>query len=112
MFVYGVRCSPAAVASLASLEADYYMDHGILVFPTYTRPTVIDARGSLTPEFWSRVATVVGRSCREIDVLEHPYIRDDEAAALAEIRESVPGAVTSWYYIPAVVPPSLVVSDL
>jgi len=119
MFVYGVRCGPAAVADLVNqgcdVTADYYMDHGVLVFPSHTRPTVIDARGNLSAEFWNRVAACVGQSCREIDMLEHPYISDDEATAMAEIRKSVPEAVTTWYYLPAVVQtpvPTLIVSDL
>jgi hypothetical protein len=55
----------------------------------------------------------MGNTCHEVDALEHPYIRDDEAAALEVVRESVPAAVTSWYYLPSIVQtPMLVVSDL
>jgi hypothetical protein len=58
---------------------------------------------------------IAGRACREIDELEHPYITDDEATALDAIRGTLPEAVTSWYYLPSVVPvpaPTLIVSDL
>lgn len=115
MFVYGVRCNPVAVAALAkhAIVADYYMEHGVLVFSSYTRASFLESRGKLTADFWRRVAIVSGRNSREIDTLEHPYISDEEAEALETLREVQPELVTSWYYLPNTLPaPALIVSDL
>ena len=117
MFVYGVRCEPADVTALANrgcpVIADYYMDHGILVFPTYTKPTCLAAksRRQMNPEFWNRLSAVAGGNCREMDVLEHPYLSEDEAAALTTLRETKPAVVPTWYFLPSVIAPALIVSD-
>lgn len=117
MFVYGVRCEPADVAALANrgcpVIADYYMDHGILVFPTYTMSTCLTAksRRQMNPVFWDRMATVATGTCREMDILEHPYLSDEEAGALTTLRETKPEAVSSWYFLPEVVAPALIVSE-
>jgi hypothetical protein len=117
MFVYGVRCEPADVAALAnrgcSVIADYYMDHGILVFPAYTKPTCLAAksRRQMTPEFWNRLATVAGSKSREMDILEHPYLSDEEAVALTNLQETKPEAISTWYFLPQVIAPALIVSD-
>jgi hypothetical protein len=120
MFVYGVRCSPADVAALTNsgcpVVADYYMDHGILVFPDYTRPTTLDARGRLTRSFWTNVELVAtGSQCRNVDLFEDPYISDAEAAALDALRAVNPAAAPAWYYVPCVVEtpsPTLIVTEL
>jgi hypothetical protein len=120
MFVYGVRCEPADVAALANrgcpVIADYYMDHGILVFPAYTKPTFLAAksRRQMNPEFWDRLATVAGNKSHEMDILEHPYLSEEEAEALAMIQGEQPSAVTSWYFVPEVVAPAptLIVSEV
>ncbi len=120
MFVYGVRCSPADVAALVnsgcSVVADYYMEHGILVFPDYTRPTTLNARGRLTRNFWTNVELVAtGSKCCNVDLFEDPYISDDEAATLEAIRSVHPAATPAWYYIPRVCEtpsPTLIVTEL
>lgn len=117
MFVYGVRCGPADVTALANrgctVIADYYMDHGILVFPSYTKSTCLTAksRRQMNSAFWSHMANVAIGVCREMDVLEHPYLSDNEATALTILRETNPEAVSSWYFLPEVVAPALIVSD-
>lgn len=117
MFVYGVRCSAADVTALVNsgcpVVGDYYMDHGLLVFPEYSKTTCIAAtdRLHMNTEFWSRVNAIATGVSREMDIAEHPYLTDEEAAALNAIRTSCPAAVTAWYFLPETMPPTLVVSD-
>jgi hypothetical protein len=109
MFVYGIRCAPADLLALATrlqsgnTNADYYMDYGMLVFPQYTRPSIIQAHTGLTPAFWSRVRRIVETPGRPHTVdLEHPWITDEQADVVRIIKEAYPTADTDWYYVPAV----------
>ena len=107
MFVYGIRCAPADLLAIASrlrqsgTEADYYMDYGILVFPQYTRPSVVQAHAGLTPQFWSRVRRIVETPGRPHAVeMEHPWISDEQADVVRVIKEAYPTADTDWFYVP------------
>lgn len=117
MFVYGVRCSAADVTAMVNsgcpVVADYYMDHGLLVFPDYTKTTCIAAmdRSRMNTEFWDRVNAIATGVCREMDIMEHPYITDEEAEALNAIRDAKPDAVSAWYFLPETMPPMLCVTD-
>ena len=119
MFVYGIRCAPADLLAIASrlrqggchptaeeaggTEADYYMDYGILVFPQYTRPSVVQAHAGLTPQFWSRVRRIVETPGRPHAVeMEHPWISDEQADVVRVIKDAYPTADTDWFYVPAV----------
>lgn len=109
MFVYGIRCAPADLLAIvsrlgqANANADYYMDYGLLVFPQYTRPSVIQAHCGLTPEFWNRVRRVVESPGRPHAVeLEHPWITDEQSTVVGIIKEAYPSVDTDWYYVPAV----------
>jgi hypothetical protein len=105
MFVYGVRCAPADLVDLpADAEADYYMDFGLLVFPTYTRATCIHSHGRLSPAFWDRVKSFVEDPTRPRSVdLEHPWITGGEDAVIRALQEYYPGLDAGWYHVPQAV---------
>ena len=109
MFVYGIRCAPADLIAIAShlrqggTNADYYMDYSLLIFPQYTRPTVIQAHSGLTPEFWNRVSSIVSVPGRPHSVdLEHPWITDEQSDVVRVIKDAYPSTDTDWYYVPAI----------
>jgi len=116
MLVYGIRCAPLdlSVGLPDSAHADYYMDYGLLVFPSYTRATCLNCHGYLTARFWKEVAAVVGEpmTMREIDE-EQPYITEGEDDVIQALRARYPSLRPAWYYVPRVhMPPSLQVSDV
>jgi hypothetical protein len=109
MFVYGIRCAPADLLAIASrlkqgsTTADYYMDYGLLIFPQYTRASVVKAQMGLTPEFWNRVRRIVETPGRPHSVeLEHPWITDEQSEVVRVIKEAYPATDTDWYYVPTV----------
>jgi hypothetical protein len=106
MLVYGVRCAPNDLMNLpAEATADYYLDYGLLVFPSYTKGTVIQSHGrKIQPAFWSRVRRLLEEPLkpREEDH-EQPYITPDEAAVVEALRESYPSLEANWYYVPRVI---------
>jgi len=105
MLVYGVRCAPNDLLNLpADAEADYYLDYGLLVFPSYTRGTVLRSYGSkIHPSFWRRVARLIEEPLKPYeDDREQPFITDGEAAVVAALRESYPTLQANWYYVPKV----------
>ena len=105
MFVYGVRCAPADLVDLpADAEADYYMDFGLLVFPSYTRASSIQSYGRLTPEFWGRVKSLIENPMRPRSVdLEHPWITGPEDDVIHALQEYYPGLQAGWYQVPQAV---------
>jgi hypothetical protein len=109
MFVYGIRCAPADLMSVfsrlpqGSTEADYYVDYGMLVFPQYTRPSVVQAHSGLSPEFWDSVSRIVQTPGRPHTVqMEHPWITDQQSLIVRIIKEAYPSADTDWFYVPTV----------
>lgn len=109
MFVYGIRCAPADLMAIyerfpqGTASADYYMDYGLLVFPEYTRPSVIQAHSGLNDDFWNRVRRVVETPSRPHAVeLEHPWISDAQSHIVRIIKDAYPTSDTDWYYVPAV----------
>jgi hypothetical protein len=98
MFVYGIRCAPADLKELPSdAIADYYLDYGLLVFPTYTRPSCV--RGALTPEFWDRVRRIASNRVHSVE-FEHPYITDEENDVVRALKYLYPLSGPDWYYVP------------
>lgn len=103
MFVYGIRCNSATVVTLSgSAEADYYMEHELLVLPTYNRPTSIRNYGpSLTQRFlddFKRLAESPN-SVHSME-LEDPYITDEESTLIQTVQAALPTARAGWYYLP------------
>jgi hypothetical protein len=106
MLVYGVRCAPNDLINLPSdAQADYYLDYGLLVFPSYTRPTVLRSHGNkIQPAFWRRVARLLEEPLKPYEAdLEQPFITDGEAAVVDALREAYPTIQSNWYYVPKVV---------
>jgi hypothetical protein len=102
MFVYGVRCTPSDLLGLTSdVSVDYYMDHGLLVFPTYTRATFM--KGSLRSEYFLSVLRRITEKPQRVHVVdaEQPYLTDDEADVLRTLRDAKPLLEPEWFYIPA-----------
>ena len=103
MFVYGVRCAPSDLLGLTTdVSVDYYMDHGLLVFPAYTRATGL--KGSLSSEYFLSVFRRIAEKPQRVHVVdaEQPYLTDNEAAVLRTLRDAKPLLEPEWFYIPAV----------
>jgi hypothetical protein len=102
MLVYGIRCSPSDLFNFPiQANADYYTDYSLLIFPGYTKPLCLDARGALTPEFWGTVSRIASQPKRvRVMDFEQPYITETEAAIVASLQESYPGLQPDWYYVP------------
>ena len=108
MFVYGVRCAPNDLMGLpADANADYYMDYGILLFPEFTRPPTHNAKGHLTPWFWSQVSRTVSTPYRVLEVdQEDPFLDEGQVAVIRSLQEAYPSLQPTWYYVPRVRLPS------
>jgi hypothetical protein len=99
MFVYGVRCNPNQLRNIpGSVQADYYIDYGILVFPHYTKTTYVDSHGYLGQYFWTQTKQIVENPTTVAPMdFEHPWITDEEQ----DILTSMPlGTQASWFYVP------------
>ena len=107
MLVYGIQCAPGNLIGLPSgTVADYYIDYGLLVFPTYSRPLGLDAHNRLNRRFWANVKEIVEGAHKVHPMeFEHPYISDDEDDAVKALQEVAPGATTHWFYVPRVATP-------
>lgn len=104
MLVYGVRCSTIDLADLPSdATADFYVDYGLLVFPSYTKTLCLQGHGTLNSRFWRQVQRIVQHagSVSAMD-FEDPWITDDEAAVVTALKEAYPGIEAGWYYVPVV----------
>ena len=108
MFVYGIRCAPTDLLAITSrihgsVDADYYMDYGLLIFPQFTCASTIDSNGKLTAEHWDNVKRIVENSGRPYVVqLEHPWITDEQSEIVRIIKDAYPTADTDWFYVPTV----------
>jgi hypothetical protein len=103
MFVYGVRCAPSDLLGLTTdASVDYYMDHGLLVFPAYTRATGL--KGSLSSEYFLSVFRQIAENPQRVHILdaEQPYLTDSEAEVLRSLRDAKPLLEPEWFYIPSV----------
>jgi hypothetical protein len=103
MFVYGISCKSAHLVDLPPrTEADYYKEHSLLVFSSYAKPACIRNYGpTLTPYFLHKAKQLIENTNRLITVdLEHPYITEDEDAAVKVLQQLSPESHLSWYSIP------------
>ena len=102
MFVLGIRCNNATVNRIpAAAVADYYVDHGVLVFPRFTRAVSISNHGRKpTADFWHAAAKIIANRFHAVDT-ELPWISEDEETMVKAIQETDRNAEVSWYYMPA-----------
>ena len=101
MLVYGIRCTATELLNLpAEVTADYHVEHNLLVFPAYTKPTVLSANGRITDKFCDELRAVI-RGKAWIVEREHPYITEGEHQVVLALREANPLIVTDWFYMPA-----------
>lgn len=107
MYVYGIRCAPCDLSGLPeNAQADYYMDYGLLVFPTYTRASCIRSYGKrLGTGFWTQARLMLQYPMKShcAAYLEHPWLAREETSVVAALREFYPGLEANWYYVPRTV---------
>lgn len=112
MYVYGIRCAPNDLADLpADAQADYYLDYGLLVFPSYTRSSSICTHGSagLTTNFWHQARLLIQHPMKThcVSHLEQPWLTDGEGAVLSALQGFYPNLQADWYYVPRTASQSL-----
>jgi hypothetical protein len=102
MFVLGIRCDNDDVNRIPAVAAaDYYVDHGVLVFPRFTRAVSISNHGRKpTVDFWRAAAKIIANRFHAVDT-ELPWISEDEEIMVKAIQERNSQAEVSWYYLPA-----------
>jgi hypothetical protein len=100
MLVYGIRCTPSELLNLpAEVTADYHVEHKLLVFPSYTRPTILSANGRITQKFIDELQAIIRGKAWTIE-REHPYITEEEHQVVLALKEANPLITTDWFYIP------------
>ena len=100
MLVYGIRCDASELLNLpTNITAEYHVEHKLLVFPTYTRPLILSANGHITDKFCDELRAVLRGKAWMVE-REHPYITEEEHAAVLSLKESNPLTTTDWFYIP------------
>ena len=105
MFVYGISCKPSHLVDLPPrTDADYYTEYGLLVFTAYVKPACIKNHGPLlTAHFIQAAKRLIENADRVIEVdLEHPFITEDEDAAVKVLKQLSPESQLAWYSIPRV----------
>ena len=111
MFVYGIRCSIEDVAKInvQDLTANYFMEHGILIFPRCSKPTYLEAHSkTIHPEFaetCKKVLECKGFEAIPIDRFEHPELSDEEADAIDIIQQLRPDEDIQWFFVNEVLTP-------
>jgi len=101
MLVYGIRCAASELLNLpAEVTADYHVEHKLLVFPSYTKPTVLSANGLITQKFIDELQAVVRGKAWMVE-REHPYITEEEHQVVLALKEANPLITTDWFYMPA-----------
>lgn len=108
MFVYGIRCPVTMLPQLASAfpvdQPDYYMEYGLLVFPAYTKPTCLRSyNNQMTPQYVEtcrRIIECIPTEAVEIDLLEHPFITEEEDEAVWRVKEASPEYDVGWFHVP------------
>lgn len=104
MFAYGIRCTEAALHQLPDLPADYYQEHGLLIFPSYSHPVYLTNDGNqLTNAYLSKLKRIIEHATTAVQIedMEHPYITEEEDLAVKTIQALSQNASSSWYYIPS-----------
>lgn len=109
MLIYGIRCDKTILTDLPKeTVADYYTNYGLLVFPSYSRPTTLDAQGRLTPLFWETVRLIIQNPSRVYMMnMEQPFLSDAESAAVKIIQKVNKDAMPDWYHVPLIVTPEM-----
>jgi hypothetical protein len=103
MFVYGIRCTPMDLINLPTIAADYYLEHELLVFPSYTVSSTYMANGFLTSSFWTRVQQLLqDTGALQIVDLEHPYISEEEYDCVKNLQCFREHTKTHWFYVPRI----------
>ena len=108
MFAYGIRCTETDLRKLPNMSADYYLEHGLLVFPSYSRPVYLDNHGKpLAGPYLSKLKRIIenSKSVVQIDDMEHPYITDEEDVAVKILKAASLNTDSSWYYVPELATP-------
>lgn len=104
MLVYGIRCNQADLADLPKdTVADYYIDYGLLVFPSFTKPTCITTRGSrITTDFLHTMRLLVEQRKAVIAMdFEQPYLSDQDATTVKAVQDITGSRVKpDWYHVP------------
>jgi hypothetical protein len=105
MYVYGIRCAPNDLMNLPeSAQADYYLDYGLLVFPSYTRPSCLRTHTAtgLTHDFWNEARLLIQHPMKthRASHLEQPWLTDGEGEVVTALQEFYPTLQADWYYVP------------
>ena len=116
MLVYGIRCDSSELINMpAGLVAEYYTNYGLLVFPAYSRPTlVMNHTTHPSARFLNLAKRIIEQPymVHEMDN-EHPFVSDLEGEAIDTLHAT--GASPSWYHVPLlatpVQPPHLQISS-
>lgn len=115
MYVYGIRCAPNDLVGLPeNAQADYYLDYGLLVFPTYTRASCVQSHGAcMDSNFWKQTRLLLQHPMKthRVTHLEHPWLTREETSVVAALREFYLGLEADWYYVPRTVNSSAVESE-
>ena len=73
------------------------------MFTAHTLPAAVRNHGPvLTEKFINKMKRMVEtpRAVYEVEI-EHPYISEEDDAAVKALQAVTPGALPAWYYIPA-----------
>lgn len=103
MFAYGIRCTEAELQQLPDIPADYYQEHGLLIFPSYSHPVYLTNRGNqLSNTYLSKLKRIIEHATTAVQIedIEHPYITEEEHLAVKTLQALSLDAASSWYYIP------------
>ena len=103
MYVYGILCSSSDSLPIpnGTTCGVYYKEHGLIVFPSYTKTTCVNSNGKLTNAFWQSVKKITeGYKHVQAVTFEDPYLTDTESTIVNAIQESYPGTSSRWFYLP------------
>ena len=107
MLVYGIRCDQSDLSCLPKdTVADYYLDYGLLVFPSYSKPTCISTGGTrITAEFLHMMRLIVEQRKSVIAMeFEHPYLSEAETLTLKTLQTATgKNSLPDWYHVPRIV---------
>ena len=97
MLVYGIRCSQSDIP--VEILSHYNTKHNLLVFPAYTRPTLISTTWPITERFVYELRATFRNTISTFE-REHPYITEEEDDILRSVKQSNPLATADWFYMP------------
>ena len=103
MFAYGIRCNETDLQMLPNVSADYYLEHNLLIFPSYSRPVYLDNGGKqLSGPYLAKLKRIIeyAKSVVQITDMEHPYITEEEDVVVKLLKATSLNADSSWYYVP------------